>query len=70
MKEVKESHYNNGQLEYRYNYLNNKPHGLAKWWWNNGQLWYRANFLNGKPHGLSEWWRSNGEQWEKHYKLL
>lgn len=41
MKEVKERYYSNGQLEYRYNYLNGKPHGLSEWWFNNGKQYIK-----------------------------
>lgn len=69
MKKVKESHWNNGRLEWRSNYLNGKRHGLSEWWYSDGELGWRGSFLNGKRKGLNESWRYN-DCLGKDYHLL
>jgi antitoxin component YwqK of YwqJK toxin-antitoxin module len=55
-----EEYYDNGQLEYKRNYVNGKQHGYWEWYYSNGQLCYKGNYVNGKQHGYWEYYYSNG----------
>jgi len=55
------THYSNGQIHTKINYLNDKKHGLREAWFKNGNKNLRYNYRNGKFHGLCEtWWRDHG----------
>ena len=53
--------YDNGQLESRKNFKNDKLNGLYEAWSKNGQLKSRTNYKNGKLDGLRESWYENGK---------
>ena len=50
-KHVKESFYNNGQIEYKAEYFNNKLDGITTYWSIDGILISESSYSNGKPHG-------------------
>lgn len=49
------------QLEFRYNFLNNRLHGLSEGWYENGQISYKNQWVSGNKHGERIGWRSNGQ---------
>ena len=55
------NYYDNGQLEYRFKYLNGKEHGTWKSWDENGKLWFQEEYRNGKSHGTWKVWHENGK---------
>lgn len=67
MKKVLEEHYDNGQLSYRWNYLNNKPHGMHTGWSTDGSILYRFYYINGKLCGVNEPFLI---RYKKYYRLL
>ena len=58
---VAESWYENGQLESRANFKNDKFDGLWECWYENGQLESRVNYKNDKFDGLYEYWHESGQ---------
>ena len=68
-KEIKKGYYGNGQLNWEYEYLNGKPHGVSKWYHDNGQLKWEYEYLNGEPQGVSKGYYENGQlEWECEYQ--
>ena len=57
---TKKSYYNNGQLEYQSEMLDNVLHGETKYWYENGVLKSFANYTNGKLHGMQNEYFENG----------
>jgi len=55
-----ESHYSNGKLWYKGNYVNGNRHGYWESHYSNGKLWYKGNYVNGEEHGYWEEYYSNG----------
>ena len=55
--------HDNGQLQYAYNYLHKKAHGVIRRWRSNGQLDYEIGYLHDMLHGVYRSWRSNGQLW-------
>lgn len=46
-------YYNNGQLDYKCEYKNGKPHGLFKqYYWSSVKLWSQGEYKNNKKRGL------------------
>lgn len=45
---VAEGYYPNGQLRYKWEYLNDKRHGKQIGYWENGDEWYDFTFVNGR----------------------
>jgi antitoxin component YwqK of YwqJK toxin-antitoxin module len=39
--------YDNGQLRYEWNYINDKQHGIQQTWLTDGTLIYKSNFILG-----------------------
>ena len=55
--------------------LNEKRHGLARWWHSDGKLFKKANYKNGHKHGFSLWWWCDGsiflfECWHKNTLMV
>ena len=64
-----EVYYENGQLSYKGNYRNGKPHGLRESYYENGQLSYIANLKDGKLYGPRERYYENGQLiYKENYK--
>ena len=60
-KEVRESYYPDGSLEYKSNYFNNKLDGPT-WYYNSeGVLLTYAEYVNGSIHGISKSFYETGE---------
>ena len=47
-------HYDNGQVWYKGNYVNDNRDGYWEEYYPNGQLWFKGNFINGKKDGYWE----------------
>ena len=62
-----ESYYDNGQLDYKGNYVNGNRHGYWEDYYDNGQLSSKGNYLNGEQHGYWEDYYPNGQLWFKGY---
>jgi len=56
-----EVYWDNGNLDYKGNYINGKKHGLFEDYWYDGILMYKTNYINGKKHGLCENYLNNGK---------
>ncbi len=54
------SYWDNGQLDYRGNYKNDKKEGTWVSYWDNGQLWDKGNIKNGKKEGRWVFYDSGG----------
>ena len=54
VSDIRETFYENGQLEVRGNYVDGKEDGLWEWFYENGQLKTFINFVDGKRNGLNE----------------
>ena len=65
--EVKEGYYSDGQLNYRFQFLNGDKHGEQLIYFRNGKLSDKEQFVNGKRHGeqLSYW--SHIELYKSYY---
>jgi antitoxin component YwqK of YwqJK toxin-antitoxin module len=62
-----EYYYDNGQLEYKGNYVNGDKHGYWEDYHYNGQLYSKVNYVNGKRHGYWESYYDNGQLKRKGY---
>tara|TARA_B110000858_G_C17432295_1_gene305987 strand:+ start:249 stop:560 length:312 start_codon:yes stop_codon:yes gene_type:complete len=62
-----EEYYDNGQLRYKWQYLNYKIHGDQFDYYSNGKLNYKTQYLNDKPHGEQLRYHKNGKLWYKSY---
>ena len=51
-KEVKQSFFSNGNLEYEAEYVNGKLDGTSKVWLEDGTLYSISKYNNNKPHGI------------------
>ncbi len=60
--EIKTTHYDNGDIEYKTTYVNGKKHGLDKWWWGRGKKWSEEMWRNGKKHGVEIRWHENAQK--------
>ena len=59
---LKKRYYNNGQLEYQSEILNDVLHGETKYWYENGYLKSRVIYKNGKLHGIKNVYYINGQK--------
>lgn len=57
---LRESWYDNGQLESRANYKGGKRDGLVEEWHDNGKPWEMENYKDGELDGFIDWWH-NGQ---------
>jgi hypothetical protein len=55
-----ETFWENGNIEYRVNYKDDKLDGLCKWFYSNGNIWYKKNYKDGKRDGLYEYFNKDG----------
>ncbi len=68
-KQESKGWYKNGQLNYIYNYKNEKEEGIQKQWYDNGQLYFEFNYKEGKEEGIQKQWYDNGQlKYEHNYK--
>ena len=67
--EVKEGYYNNGQLKYKYQSLNDKYHGEQLSYWDTGQLSYKHQLFNGKYHGEQLSYYGNGRLYYRDFYI-
>jgi antitoxin component YwqK of YwqJK toxin-antitoxin module len=59
----------NSILEYEYNYLDDRRHGIQRGWYENGQLNYEHNYDHGQYHGIQRCWYEDGQlSYEDNYK--
>lgn len=65
--DVIETYYDNGQLESRSNYKDDKLNGLYETWYKNGQLKARGIYKDDKLEGLWEIWYLNGQLMSRTY---
>ena len=56
-----EAWYENGQLQYEWNFKDGKEDGLSRAWYEDGQLMFEYNFKDDKRDGLSKGWYENGQ---------
>jgi antitoxin component YwqK of YwqJK toxin-antitoxin module len=56
------SYFENGQLQYEYNFKDGKEDGVGKTWYENGQLEFECNFKEGNKNGLETLWYENGQK--------
>ena len=64
-----EEYYENGQLEYKYNYKDGKLDGAVEEYYENGQLELKFNFKDGKEDGIHESYDETGQlRYTKNYK--
>ena len=61
-------YYENGQLDTKATYKDEKPNGLNESYYENGQLHYKSTYKDGKRHGLSEDYTENGQVYPMCYK--
>ena len=59
---AKKKYYNNGQLEYLSEMLDNVLHGETRYWYENGILKSLVNYSNGKLHGMQNEYYVNGSK--------
>ena len=59
-KYVEYSYYQNGNLEYEAEYLNDKLDGTSRVWSEEGNLLSESQYSNGLPHGIWKKFHSNG----------
>ena len=64
-----EEYHSNGQLRYKYQYLNGEQHGEQLGYYSNGQLRYKRQYLNGKFHGEQLGYFSDGALKHKYYYI-
>ena len=51
----------NGLLYYEIPYVNDKNHGVEKWYYANGQISLEIPYVNGKKHGIEKKYYENGK---------
>ena len=54
------NYFENGQLEFRENWIDGVRSGLFEWFYENGQLQYRGNYTDGVQDGLVEFFDEDG----------
>ena len=65
-----EEYWGNGQLKYKYQYLNGEYHGeQLGYHHSNGKLNYKQQFLNGDKHGEHIGYFSDGQLMYKYYYI-
>jgi antitoxin component YwqK of YwqJK toxin-antitoxin module len=55
-----EYYYDNGNLSYKGNYVDDIKHGYWEYYWSNGNLFYKVNYVDDIKHGYWEYYWSNG----------
>ena len=60
-KEVKQSFFSNGNLEYEAEYVNGKLDGTSKVWLEDGTLYSISKYSNNQPHGIWKKFHPNGK---------
>ena len=60
-KEVKQSFFSNGNLEYEAEYVNGKLDGASKVWLEDGTLYSISKYSNNQPHGIWKKFHPNGK---------
>ena len=60
-KEVKQSFFSNGNLEYEAEYVNGKLDGASKVWLEDGTLYSISKYSNNQPHGIWKKIHPNGK---------
>ena len=60
-KEVKQSFFSNGNLEYEAEYFNGKLDGTSKVWLEDGTLYSISKYSNNQPHGIWKKIHPNGK---------
>ena len=58
----KEGNWDNGQLKYKWQYLNGKEHGEQLWYHSNGQLSNKHYYINGNYVSQDKWIKYNRDQ--------
>ena len=56
-----ETYHDNGQLQYKGNFVAGKQHGYSERYYTNGQLCYKGNYVAGKRHGYWAWYHNSGQ---------
>ena len=64
--QVMENVYENGEINYKGDFVNGKKVGLWIAYYYNGQLEYKGNFDNGKKNGIWEYYSVSGNILEEH----
>jgi len=57
---LKEAWFDNGNLKFRSNFVDNRKHSLQFVWYMNGQLDNECNYDNGRKDGLETHWTKSG----------
>ena len=60
-KEVKQSFFSNGNLEYEAEFVNGKLDGTSKVWLEDGTLFSDSQYSNNQPHGAWKKFHPNGK---------
>ena len=60
-KEVKQSFFYNGNLEYEAEFANGKLDGTSKLWLEDGTLYSISKYSNSQPHGIWKKFHPNGK---------
>ena len=60
-KEVKQSFFSNGNLEYEAEFVNGKLDGTSKVWLEDGTLYSVSQYSNDQPHGAWKKFHQNGK---------
>ena len=60
-KEVKQSFFSNGNLEYEAEFINEKLDGKSQVWLEDGTLFSISKYSNNQPHGIWKKFHPNGE---------
>jgi hypothetical protein len=55
--------YENGRLQWEYEYQDGKRHGIDCGWHENGQPAWKNEWQCGKPYGIDQAWHDNGKPW-------
>ncbi len=55
------TYHDNGQIQTKIPYVNDKRHGIKKEYDENGRLDYEIPYVNGKKHGVEKWYYANGQ---------
>lgn len=64
------TYYDNGQIEYEWNYQNGYKHGIQRGWFQNGVLSFEQNYIFDHMDGLQKGWYENGNlQSEDNYRF-
>jgi len=69
---IRRGWYQNGQLWYESNYLQDQRHGIRRGWHENGQFWFETNYYHNKLHGISRGWDDGGKlnyEYNYHYGI-